>query len=145
MGWGDGFVYKVNVPSIPRSEKVLRRASCTALEEVGDCVRISGNKVGSLYDVRKHDPTTPGYDQAVGVVVKKYDATTCRVQFSGPVKSVYTGLVPGRRYFVGSDSKLSLDSGSPGPGEWFLSQLMGVAVASDEVELSPGIVVALRG
>jgi len=138
-------VQKANVPSIPRAEKVLRRAQCSAAEAVGDCVRISGSKIGSLYQVRKMDPTVAGTDQAVGIVTKKYDATTCRVQLWGPMPDVYGSLVPGQRYWVDVDSTLTPVRPSPAPGGVLYLQMMGVALDDDELLVDPHMPMVMRG
>lgn len=138
-------VAKVNAASVPRSERILGRANCLATDDVLDCVRITGPKVASRYQVTKFDPTNSGEDQAVGIIVRKLDPTTCIVQFSGPLKDVYTGLTSGKRYWVGTDSRLTLTVGTPGVGGVFYLQLMGVATDSDEILVDPHMPMKRRG
>ena len=138
-------VAKLNAASVPRSERILGRANCLATDAVQDCVRITGPKGSNRYQVTLVDPTNPTEDQAVGVIVKKYDSTTCVVQFHGPMRSVYTGLAAGKRYWIGADGRLTLTAGTPGAGGIFYLQMMGVATSDDEILLDPHMPVRRRG
>jgi len=138
-------VAKVNAASVPRSERILGRANCLATDDVGDCVRITGTKVGNRFQVTKVDPANSGEDQAVGIIVRKDDPTNCIVQFHGPMRGVYTGLTPGKRYWVGSDSRLTLTIGTPAVGGIFYLQFMGVATDDQEVLVDPHVPTKRRG
>lgn len=136
---------KVNVPSIPRAQKVLGRAACLSTDQVGHCVKITGPKVGSLYTVAQFDPTVQGSDQGVGIITKKHSSTLCRVQFFGPMVGVYNSLLPGKRYWVGTDSQLTNVRPSPSVGGYLYLQFMGVATDSSELMLDPHIPIVLTG
>lgn len=130
-------VAKVNAASVPRSERILGRANCLATDIVGDVVRIRAAKTGNRFEVEKVDISTIGSPPAVGVVAKKLAATDCIVHFHGPLRSVYTGLTPGRAYLVGSDSRPALVGGANYPvggSDYF--QQMGVSTSDDELLVS---------
>jgi hypothetical protein len=134
-----------NAASIPRSQKILIRATCLSTDLVGYCVRISGSKTGSIYDVTKMDPTDPSTNQAVGIITQKYSSTLCQVQLSGPLANVYSSLVPGKRYWIDTDSTLTEDRPSPLPGGVLYLQLMGVALSDNEILISPSLPVVMPG
>jgi hypothetical protein len=138
-------MWKSNAASIPRSEKIIERAFCTIAEQVGDCVINSGPKIGTIYTVSKMIPTVDGMSQAVGIITKKYDSTTCRVQLLGPLKGVVSGLVPGKRCWVGKDSKITQDMPSLDTDEILYLQVIGTASDFDEMVLNPQIPIVLRG
>ena len=118
----------VNAATIPRSEKVLRRAQCPPSIALGDCVSIVGPKVGRLLDVALADPSAVPFLPAVGVVTRKYTATLCRVQLAGPMRDTYTGLTEGRSYYLSAAGRLTLTP----PTFPLAAQLLGVAL--DPVE-----------
>jgi len=138
-------VAKINAASVPRSERILGRANCLASDLVGDCVRITGPKVSNRYQVTKVDPTSSGEDQAVGVITRKYDPTTCVVQFHGPMSGVYTGLTPGKRYWIDSTARLTLAVATPAIGGVYYLQMMGVATDGDEILVDPHMPMKRRG
>ena len=136
---------KVNVPSIPRAQKILGRAYCLSTDLLGDCVSISGAKTGNIYNVTKFDPTTESQNQAIAVITKKYSTTLCRIQFLGPMTGVYTSLTPGSSYWVDFDSQLTDVRPIPDPGAIFLLQQMGIALSTDELLINPDKPRILRG
>lgn len=129
-------VAKVNAASVPRSERILGRANCLAADSVGDVVRIRAAKTGNRFEVETVDISTIGSPPGVAVVVKKYTATDCIVQFHGPLRGVYTGLTPGRAYLVGTDSTPAIpgDANYPVGGSDYFQQ-MGVSTSDDEILL----------
>jgi len=74
--------------------------NCSTFEKVGDFVYISGSNTVSKTDISNINSSL-----ALGVIVSKPTATTCEVQMEG-LCNVFTGLIPGRTYF------LSLTKGS---------------------------------
>jgi len=131
-------VAKVNAASVPRSERIFGRANCLATDVVGSCVRIRAAKTGNRFEVEKVDVGTPGSPPAVAIVVKKYAATDCIVQFHGPMRGIYTGLLPGVVYLVGTDGALAKigDANYPVAGSDYF-QIMGVATSDDELLIHP--------
>lgn len=131
-------VQKVNAASVPRSERILGRANCLATDVLGDCVRIRAAKTGNRFEVEKVDIAAPGDPPAVAIVVRKYAATDCIVQFHGPVRSIYVALTPGLVYFVGTDGQLAKlgDANYPVSGSDYFQQ-MGVSTSTDEVLVNP--------
>ena len=128
---------KVNAASVPRSERILGRADCLSTDLVGDCVRISGDKVGNRYQVQKVDIT--GNYPFVAIVVKKYSSTDCIVQFHGPLRAVYTTLSSGYVYVVGTDSRPAKegDVNYPVPGGTTFFQQIGIATSLNELLVIP--------
>ena len=120
-----------------RKNPNLEVATCQTTDAVQDCVVISGPKVGGLRPVTKVDPTDVASEQAVGIITKKYDSTTCEVQLFGPMIGVYSSLTPGKRYWVDGNARLTETRPSPSVGGTFNLQLMGVALASDELMVNP--------
>lgn len=118
----------VNVATIPRAERILRRAQCPASIVLGDCVSVVGPKVGRLLDVALADPAASPYLPAIGIVTRKYSATLCRVQCMGPLLGIYTGLCVGRTYYLSATGRLTLTP----PASPAATQAMGVAWDDDE-------------
>ena len=131
-------VTKVNAASVPRSEKILGRATCLASDAIGNCVRISAPKTGHIYNVETVDISTSGSPPAVAIVIKKYSATDCAVQFHGPMRAIYTGLNSGVAYLVGTDGRISSigDANYPVSGSDFF-QFIGVATSDNELLVHP--------
>lgn len=121
----------INAATVPRAEKVLRRADCPASIAVSDLVKIAGPKVGGRLQVDIADPTASPFRPAIGAVVRKYSSTQCLVQSTGPLFGVYTGLVPGAPYYLGLGGQLVPAAPSP-PAR---VQVMGVAWDDDELLL----------
>lgn len=123
-----------NVLSIPRALRLFQRkrvnANCIAGDLVGDCVYITGAKVGQLYQVRKVDPSTPSMMPAVGVILSKSNPTTCIVQLFGEIGGLYTGLAPKSVLYVASN-------GRPGTTPGTLVQVIGSALSTDVVLIWP--------
>ena len=131
-------MYKVNAASIPRSQRILGRANCLASDSVGNCVVITGSKIGDYYQVETMDPVLDGTDQAVAVITEKSSPTECVIQFHGLLSGVYSGLTAGKRLYVGIDGQLTHTPPSPAGGVLYL-QLMGVAIDDEEVMLDPHV------
>ena len=131
---------------VARANAGYALGDCLSADEVGDCVRVTGAQVDGRVQVTSVDPTNPGEDQAVGIIVDKIDSTTCVLVFQGRMRDVYTGLVPGKRYWVGPDAKLTDVRPSPAPaGGTYHLQLMGVALDDEELMLDPQMPTILRG
>jgi hypothetical protein len=132
-------VEKVNAASVPRAERILRRVVCLPTDMVGMCVRITGPKVGNKYQVAAVDITLVTAGPAVGILIDKTSPTDGLVQFHGPVRGVYGGLVPGQPYMVGFGGLLAAMPPVPGSGQKVLVQHMGVAIHTDELLVSPAV------
>lgn len=131
---------------VSRVQENLNVGNCLASDEEGNCVRVTGNQVNGLDQVTSVDPTNPAEDQAVGVIIEKIDPTTCLLIFQGRMRDVYTGLIPGKRYWVGSDAKLTEVRPSPAlAGGTYNLQLMGVALDNEELLLNPQTPIVLKG
>jgi hypothetical protein len=122
-----------NELSISRALRIFARATIPALcdtsDQVGNCVYIAGDAVGSTYVVRTADPTDPEKMPVVGVLWKKRSATECRVRLFGELKGVYAGLSPGLPLYVGLDGRLT-HTPPENPGGPIYAQLVGWALSS---------------
>lgn len=125
-------VLKANAASVPRAERIIRRATLIASDSVGDAVYVSGPRSGVLYDVTKLQVTTGNEPAFAGVIIKKFSDTEGLVQFAGPVLGIYGGLTPGSRYFVGNDALPTLT-----PDQF--SHPMGIATSDDEIVIEQNL------
>lgn len=125
--------------SVPRAEKIIRRAYCLASDSEGDIVRISGPKSGRRLQVVSGDVTSSTGVPAIGVIIRKLSDTDCFVQMHG-VCSVHSGLTPGKSYYVGTDSRPAgrTDPNYPSAGGTTFFQQIGVATDTDELLVDPG-------
>jgi hypothetical protein len=132
-------VDKANPASVPRSERIIRHASCLVTDLLGDIVKVTGPRTGNLWSVTKIpsnliSPTA----RAVGVIIKKTAPTSCFVQFHGPTPFVvYTSLTAGLPYVVGTDARPATlgDLNYPPPSH--LIQGIGTATSNDELLVQP--------
>lgn len=106
-------------------------AVCDSADAPGDLVVVAANRSGNDYVVARTDMGQPGAKPAVGCIIAKLSSTRCVVQLEGEVKSVYSGLVPGKPLFVGLNSRPTHIPPSPAPGGQAYLQIVGVALAED--------------
>ena len=116
--------------------KDVRVAECTAAEAVGDFVCIVDDPPNGLDVVGKADPADVDKMPAVGVVVSKSTPTRCTVQWIGETPDIFTGLLSGKEYFVGADSRIAATPPVPTTVPLF-TQFMGVATAPTRFYLRP--------
>jgi hypothetical protein len=138
----------VNALSIPRGLATFPRkwlkANCLATDTVGDCVYVTGDSIGEFYQVTKADPADQTKMPAVGVIIKKYSPTECRVQFIGEVKNVYVSLSPRSTLFVGANGRLNGVPPLPVSGGYVFIQAMGTVVSSTVVVMMPSLSLTKR-
>lgn len=120
---------------VARISENFVRADCLETDSVGDSVYITGDKVSNRYQVAKVDITDISKMPAIGVIVRKETTTSCTVQIGGVVQGVYTGLTPEETLVIATDSTLTETTPAPAPASFVLVQIMGTAVATDEVLL----------
>lgn len=133
-------MYKANPASVPRSERIVRRATCPAQDnQLGRCVRIVAPRSNNLWRVAAAtDATVTSVTPAVGVIIKKLSPTVCYVQFHGTTPfTVYSGLTPGNAYVVGTDGFPATEGGANYPAEVF--QGIGIATSDDELFVQPSL------
>lgn len=76
---------------------------------------------------------------AVGTIIEKPDPITCKVQTSGIVTGVYSNLLPGKRYFTGTNYRpVHTPPVAPANGMLF-HQPIGVALDPVTLILSPSV------
>lgn len=116
----------------------LALATCLVSDDIGMMVSVSGPAVDGKYSVESADPSDFSKMPAVAIIVDKIDTTTCIIQFSGIVKSVYSGLPSGKLLFVDDDGMLSDEPPAPTLLKPFMfSQSAGVTISGDEINLDP--------
>lgn len=116
------------------------KAECLPTDEVGDAVYIRGPRTGSRYLVAKCDPSDSSKMPSWGIIIQKeIGGTECVVQISGLMQGYYTGLTPGRRYFVGLDGKPRLpeDFLGPSPSQKHRIQSLGISLDTGVLLLRP--------
>lgn len=134
-------MYKANPASVPRSERIVRRATCAPGDALGQAVRVTLPRSGNLWRVGGITSSTlTAASPAVGVIIKKLSPTVCFVQFHGTAPfTVYSGLQPGRVYVVGTDGKPAVpgDLNYPAIGGADAFQQIGIATSDDELFIQP--------
>jgi hypothetical protein len=76
---------------------------------------------------------------SVGVIIEKPNSITCKVQTHGLVTGVFYGLSPGKRYFLGTNSRPVLTPPTPPPNGSVFHQPVGVALDPATLILSPSV------
>lgn len=113
----------------------IRGSDCTADETVGDLVYLSGPPVAGRDQVRRADPSNSSKMPAVGIIVHKLSDTSCWVQWLGETASIFSGLTPGKNYFVGADGKIAATPTRHASGRFM--QAVGVATSSNRFYVRP--------
>jgi len=109
--------------------------SCTAAESTGKVVYIAGPATGNIYKVRKADPFDGNKMPSFGVIISKDSPLSCKVQWTGEVSGIFSGLIPGRPYFVGVGGDITL---TPMIGEVYI-QKVGLALSESTLLLIPDL------
>jgi len=117
------------------SGKDVRPAGCTASEEVGDFVYVSGVPVLGRDQVRRANPDSPLAMPAVGVVIFKVSSEECLVQWIGETPDVFAGLTAGKQYWLGPNAKAASLPTRSATGR--LAQVVGVATAPTRFYVKP--------
>jgi hypothetical protein len=94
---------------------------------VGD-IAVTVSYLGEIPVVKKMDIDTISQFSVLGMIIQKIDSTNCIVQVGGEVRGIYTGLIPGRRLFVGTDGRLTHTVPTPAPVGVRLSQAAAMAL-----------------
>lgn len=110
---------------------VLQVCLCSAAEQVGDFVCITGLESGKQV-VRKANPFDYNYMPAVGVLISKISDTQCLVQWLGETPDIFSGLSPGEIYFLGADGRISEYPPVPTDRAVFV-QIVGIATAPTKI------------
>lgn len=130
----------------PLGYRAKTTAICAAEDAVGDFVYVAGGANGFEYQVSKADISHPEKMPVIAVIIAKISETSCVIQFYGEVRDVYTGLIPGKLYFVGSDGRPSISPPSPAGGENSRAyiQAAGVAVGESVLLFNPANELKIR-
>jgi hypothetical protein len=112
-------------------------AVCPQTAVVGDLVR---PVPGTETTVDLVDITDLTKMPAVGCITQKPTPTTAVVRTSGIVTGVFSNLQPGKRYFVGRNSRIALPlTIVPAVGEVLLHQPIGLAIDYTIMLMSPSM------
>ena len=119
----------------PRVDANIATANCTIDESIGDLVYVNSGKIGADYSVRKVDINDYNKMPAIAVVIFKISTTRAVIQFGGET-SIFSGLIPGKVYWI-SDASIPTDVPPvPGIGERKYWQNIGVAVDNNIINLN---------
>jgi len=120
----------------PKASRQRIVTNCLLGDAVGDPVRVTGPEIGGLWQVTKVAITAYSQIPAIGIIVAKINPTTAIVQVQGEVKGVYTGLTPGRVYYLDIASAPTLTPPTPtiGNPRVYIHQI-GIAVDTDAMLL----------
>ncbi|MHA2333768.1 MAG: hypothetical protein ACXAEU_17210 [Candidatus Hodarchaeales archaeon] len=129
---------------VARKKEQFALAECLSADAVGDCVRITGAAVDGFYQVAKVDPTVTTSSYSVAVIVSKYSDTVCMVQLYGSLDSVFSGLTPGKPYWVGTNGRPNENLQS-NPGGLIHHQRVGVALTDDVLLMTLDPPITRRG
>lgn len=119
------------------SNTIIEDANCLASDLVGDCVKITGSRVGGKLQVTKIDITAD--KRACGIIISKSSSTDCQVQLHGSMVGVYTGLSPNSSYMIDTAARLTTILPVPPASGFVYVQHMGYAISSNEFFVSPSI------
>lgn len=109
-------------------------ADCLAGDSVGDFVHIVGDDVSDIFQVEKVDITDSATMPAIGLILTKDTATRCFVLTFGILEA--TGLTPGVRYWVGTNSQITSTIPLPVSGTAVI-QVIGHALSDTELLIRP--------
>ena len=140
-------IRRQGTPDVPESDDAYAKgryfeAVCQASDQPLDLVRIAGPSVGGVYNVTKVDITDRTKVPAIGIILDKPTSTTCFVQTKGEVDIV--GLIPGKKYFVGIDARVTSIQPAPDPGQIACAQIIGIALDVSKLLLEPSFNVCVK-
>lgn len=117
-------------------------ADCLVTDDVGTLVYVSGDSIGDRLQVTAVDVTDDTKVPAIGSIVEKPTATTCRVRRFG--RAAGADLVSGKVCFAGVDARPTVTPPTPGLGSFVWVQPVGVAIDSTTVLLAPTLQLTKR-
>jgi len=110
-------------------------SDCLVTDVVGNFVYITGDRIESALQIETVNIEDLAKMPAIGIITEKLSSTKCRLQTSGIVEGVLSGLTPQERYYIGTDGKATATPPEPGAGETFYIQYVGIAIASNALYL----------
>ena len=125
-----------------RNTPSVIQVSCLLTDQVGDSVYIRAQANG-FYKVARANPADSTKMPVIGAIIRKWDFTNALVQLFGEAK-VYTGLTPGKTYWVDRDSRPVLMPPEPDPGERIYTQVLGVALDVGVLLVTPDPTIIVR-
>jgi len=135
--WRDNFegagILSLEELSVGGSNETL--ANCLATDNVGDVVYVTGDAIGGKFQVSRVDITDPLKVPGVGLITSKSAPTDCKILRYGVIG--VPALTTGKIYFVGSNGRPTDVRPVALPGGKVFVQVMGVAMASSLLLVSP--------
>jgi len=129
LSTGDGGGSPSPIPS-----DLTQDANCTASDNAGDLIYITGPDIGGKPQVARADATANSKMPVVGMIVSKSSATECVIRSLGET-SLLSGLTPGKYYFVTATGGVALTPPA-GPGTRY-AQTVGVALSTNKFWVQP--------
>jgi hypothetical protein len=120
----------------PLQNSAFTTAICLPTDGVGDLVYVTGNIIGTDYQVSKADPYNNKMP-AIAVIIHKINITKAVIQFEGNIKNIYSGLTPGKTYYVDTNGQPTLTPPPAPLNNKSYIQPIGVAVDSAILQLKP--------
>lgn len=111
---------------------------------VGDCVYVSGPKVGDLCQVDRADPADILKMPAIGVLIAMAISGQGEVQFLGEMLGVYSGLNVRKSLFVDEAGRLSEAPPAAAPGGYAYVQALGYSIDLTSLILVPSFTMVKR-
>ena len=130
---------------VARQNPNFARAECFSTDGVGAMVYIRSGAVGGVIQVETADPNDYSKMPAVGMLIHKFSATECLVQYRGSVSGVYAGLTPGALMFVSDGGGIDEEPPDPtvGDPEKFV-QAVGIVIGATIFNLDPDLSITRR-
>lgn len=117
--------------------------ACLTSDAIGDPMCIRGDRVNGKWRVQKADALDGSKMPAVGILIDKTTPTVGKMQMTGPIRDIFTGLNPGKSYHVNSPS-FTVAPPVPGMLGYSMAQILGYAAASDILVLTGNILMTRR-
>ena len=111
---------------------------------IGDCVYISGSKIGDLCQVGRADPRNNLKMPAIGVLIALPISGQGEVQVLGEMPGVYSGLNVRKALFVDETGRLSENPPTPALGGYAFVQALGYSIDSASLVLVPSFMLVKR-
>jgi len=93
--------------------------------------------------IARADPTNPARMPAVGIV-ESVDGSTARVRSGLILRSVLSGLIPGKVYYVGANGRPSDTPPTALPGVEVDHQTIGIAVSTTALRVAPSTAIFIH-
>lgn len=121
---------------VPRKRENFALGACLSTDGVGDLVYVRDVFSGTRYRVEKANTSSSSKMPVAALIISKQSPTACTIMFYG-MTGLYSGLVPGVAYVVGTDGRPAKLGDANYPGAGNIIQQIGVATDDDEILIRP--------